>query len=64
VIANKRVPMATSRHTATEELLEAVFSVVRVTAIAMQPCGKHVCNNRRAVFSMWSVLRGYKRDEV
>jgi hypothetical protein len=39
------------------------------TAVAMEPLGKHVSsemnsrNNRRFVFSMWSVPKGYKKDK-
>jgi hypothetical protein len=33
VIANKQVPMATNQHATREELLEAMFSVVRIAAI-------------------------------
>jgi hypothetical protein len=66
VIAN---PTAAYQHTTTEELLEAVFSVIRAAAIASQRRGKRIfaatveLNNRRAVFSTWSMPRGYKRDE-
>jgi hypothetical protein len=38
----KQVSTATNQH-ATEELLEAVFSVVRTTTAATQRRGKHVC---------------------
>jgi hypothetical protein len=40
------------------------------TAVSMERLGKHVSAetnsriNRRAVFSVWSVLRGYKNDSV
>jgi hypothetical protein len=34
--------MATNQYATTEELLEAVFSVVRITAVATLRRGKHV----------------------
>jgi hypothetical protein len=33
---------ATNEHATTEELLEAVFSVIRNVAVALQKRGKHV----------------------
>jgi hypothetical protein len=63
--------MATNQHATTEELLRTVFSVIHTMAIATQGCSKRLSmqqqlnyNNRRAVFSAWSVLRGYKQGEV
>jgi hypothetical protein len=41
-MANKQVPTATNQHGTTEELLKAVFSVVRTVAVAMQRRGKHI----------------------
>jgi hypothetical protein len=52
-----------NQHATTEELLEAVFSVVR-TVVNMSLQEQLNYNNRRAVFSMWSMPKGYKRDEV
>jgi hypothetical protein len=51
--ANKQVPMATNQHTTTEEMLEAVFSVVCAMAVAMQWCGKHSTEDS------WSGLLDY-----
>jgi alkylhydroperoxidase/carboxymuconolactone decarboxylase family protein YurZ len=74
MITNKQVPMATNQHATTEELLEAVFSVVCATAIAIQHRGKHISaamNPDRtmeelleAVSSARSMRRGYTQDEV
>jgi hypothetical protein len=41
MIAHKQVPTATSQQATTQELLEAVSSVVRAANVATQPCGKH-----------------------
>jgi hypothetical protein len=37
----KQVPTATNQHAITEELLEAVFSVIRSATVATQRSGKH-----------------------
>jgi hypothetical protein len=39
--ANKQVPTAMNQHATTEELLEAVFSVVMAMTVAMQLRSKH-----------------------
>jgi hypothetical protein len=39
-MANKQVPTAVNQHATTEELLEAVFSVVLAMIVAMQWCSK------------------------
>jgi hypothetical protein len=59
-----------NQHATTEELFEAVFSVVCTAAAVMQQCGKHVsaAMNQHstikellaAVFSTWSMPRGYQ----
>jgi hypothetical protein len=41
-MSNKLVTTATNEHVTIEEMLEAVFSVVRTAAVAMQRRGKHV----------------------
>jgi hypothetical protein len=41
-IANKQVPTALNKHRTTEEMLEEVFSMGRVTIVATQWRGKHV----------------------
>jgi hypothetical protein len=51
--------VATNQHT-TEELLEAVFSVVRAVTIAMQQRGKHVSSTTEELFSMWPMPQGYQ----
>jgi hypothetical protein len=62
--------MATNQHATTEEWLEAVFSVIRAMAIAMQWLGKHisVATNPDTTMEVcvfyWSVLRSYKWDEL
>jgi hypothetical protein len=56
--------MAKNQHATTEELLEAVFSVVRNGSVNTHLQQQFNYNNRRAVFSMWSMPRGYKWDEV
>jgi hypothetical protein len=60
-------------HAKTEELLEAVFSVVSAVAITMQRCGNHVSvvtkpdatmeQLLKAVFSAWSMPCGYEWDK-
>jgi hypothetical protein len=40
--ANKQVPTAMNQHATAEELLEAVFSVVRKSAVVTQWRGKHI----------------------
>jgi hypothetical protein len=40
-MANKRVPPAKNQQAATEELLDAVLSAVRVGAVTRQQLGKH-----------------------
>jgi hypothetical protein len=47
---------------------DTIRDVMR-TAVAMEQLNKHVSaennsrNNRRAVFSVWSVLRAYEKDK-
>jgi hypothetical protein len=52
----------------TEELLEAVFSVIRAAAVAYVSAGTNPDATMeeffKVVFSARSVPRGYKRDEV
>jgi alkylhydroperoxidase/carboxymuconolactone decarboxylase family protein YurZ len=74
MITNKQAPMGTNQHATTEELLEAVFSVVCVAAIAIHHHGKHVSAAMNpdgtmeelldALFSARSVRKGCKQDEV
>jgi hypothetical protein len=42
MITSKQVPVATNQHATTDELFEAVFSMVHAALVAMQGCGKHV----------------------
>jgi hypothetical protein len=66
--------MKTNQYATTEELLEAVFSVICTAATAMQQHGKHVsaAMNQHStikelletVFSSWSMPRCYKWDKL
>jgi hypothetical protein len=40
MIVSKHIHMAATQHATVEELLEVVFSVVRVSTVATQWCGK------------------------
>jgi hypothetical protein len=55
------VPKATNQHATTEELLEAVFSVVHAATVATQQRGKHASTTEER-FPTWSVPKGYEWD--
>jgi hypothetical protein len=68
MITNKQAPMTMNQHAKTEELLEAVFSVVCAMVITMQRCNNHVSAATmeellEAVFAAWSMPSGYEWDK-
>jgi hypothetical protein len=68
MITNKQAPTKMNKHAKTEELLEAVFSMVCAMVITMQRCNNHVSvatmeELLEAVFAAWSMPSGYERDK-
>jgi hypothetical protein len=52
--------MATNQQATTEELLEAVLSVVRAQPLLRNGAVNKLLYKRRAVFSRWSVPKVYQ----
>jgi hypothetical protein len=69
-MANKQVPTVKNQHATAEELLEAVFSVIRAPQLLL--CNgivntylqQQLNYNNRTAISMWAVPRVYKRDKI
>jgi hypothetical protein len=50
-------------HATIEELLEVMFSVVRVETAAIKRCGKHSSTTIGELFSMSAVQKGFQWDQ-